>query len=785
MQWIALALVAGNVIATFCHGPPDRGETVVFLIMATGALFLSLRFGSRLALLLAVLLLGAFQALSSASSFHDRLDRLTFPVKNADVTVRILSMPTCYPEACQYRAEIVSADQDSLIGLNVALWHDRRAVEARSPIVSPKLDEHWAMTLSIKPVYGRSNPAGQNREQQMYRQYVDVSASVDGRAIRLQPARSAAARVRDQIILWIDQQTQHTESAAILKALSAGDTRSISQSQWQAFRQTGSLHLMAISGLHIGLIASCGWGLARVLYRIKWLRQRSSRARLAVYPALLLAALYSLMAGLSLPTQRALIMLCGVALATVCLRRQNGWQPFSLAMLLVLLIDPRQTLSPGFWFSFTAVAVLIGSAQCHPYWRHGRRSWWLIQWVVLCGLLPVSLGFGQPINPLSPILNLILIPYLGIVLLPLLMMGLIGGLSLDLLTDSIHQSGSWGGTLLKPAQWAAQLMSDALQWASDLLSWQVQIPASLVTLAISIVLVILLLGPGFRSWLLSGLMGAVILMSIMFQRPESRLRLHVLDVGQGLSVVIEYPGGYGIYDTGPGRPGRPGSSEQVIEPMLAHLFGPRNPDFILLSHHDNDHAGGFERLSQVRPAARHYLSGTTLERGHCRQGQSWVHGKTEFMILHPGEGLPYQGNNSSCVLLIRHGNQTVLLPGDIGSVIESRLLRLYPDQLEDVSVLVAAHHGSRSSSAEAFVSHLMPQWVVVSSGRGNRFGLPHPAVINRFRALGSRVVDTADCGYLQIAWDELGPRVLQRHRLDRPRLWHRRVENDQNCDLDA
>lgn len=787
MQWIALALVTGNVIITLFHGPPDRQDPVLLLLVAMLALLIAWRVQSRLALLLGVILLGAAQALGSAWSFHQRLDTLALPLRDVAITVRVLDMPRCFPEACQYRGEVLAAADEDMIGSVLAIWHDRRTIQPTPPQPLPRLDEHWRMTVSIRAVVGRSNPAGQDREQLMYRQHVIARASVSDpdQAKPVQRARSIAASLRNRVVDWIDRQTHQTEIAALLKALSAGDTRGVTPTQWQAFRETGSLHLMAISGLHIGLIAALGWWLARGLYRIRWLRQRCSRAALAVGPALILASLYAMLAGMSLPTRRALIMLGIVAAATLCMRRQNGWQALGVAALLMLLLDPRQTLSPGFWFSFSAVAVLIASAQCHPHWRHSRHSWWLIQWVVMCGLLPVSLGFGQPINPVSPLLNLLLIPYLGLVLLPLLLLGLSLGLSLDLLTGSDQAYHTTGGLLLQPAQWAAQGLSGFLDWCAAHLYWPVFLTTHPQLLLLSVVLVLLLLGPGFRGWLITGLMGVGMLVVLDRPGPQDQLRLHVLDVGQGLSVIIEYPGGYGIYDTGPGHPGRPGSSEQVIEPMLAQLFGAGDPDFLLLSHHDNDHAGGYPRLSQVRPAARELLSGTRTVTGNCRQGIAWVQGETRFKLLHPGSGLPYLGNDSSCVLLVRYGTQSILLPGDIGEVIETRLIRDYRDELENLSVLIASHHGSNSSSSEAFLAHLEPELSVISSGRDNRFGLPHPAVVDRLRRHNSRVLDTASCGYLEIALDKTGVRVLRRHRQDRPRLWHRRAAGETICDSDA
>ena len=250
--------------------------------------------------------------------------------------------------------------------------------------------------------------------------------------------------------------------------------------------------------------------------------------------------------------------------------------------------------------------------------------------------------------------------------------------------------------------------------------------------------------------------------------PEDVLaKIHVLDVGQGQAVLIETAEQLLVYDAGPASRFGWDAGESIVQPFIQSLHKP--PDLIVVSHHDQDHAGGLDALRQQWPETSWWGPNSATPQTRCHSKRQWHSPELKIQILHPNPYLPYLGNDSSCVLSIQIGSQRILLSGDISKIIERRLLR---DGLSNHDWLLVPHHGSKTSSSDEFVARLAPVWAVASVGRENSFGLPHAMVVDRYRTQPSHWLSTADHGYLQflVRRDAISLEVAQ--RADLRRIWH-------------
>jgi competence protein ComEC len=548
-------------------------------------------------------------------------------------------------------------------------------------------------------------------------------------------------------------------AGGFLAALTVGDRRGIRDQEWDILRATGTTHLLAISGLHVGLVAGFGGLLGYLLFQLltRFLVP-PPRPVLVMICALTLAWSYAAMAGFSLPTQRALAMLTVWAVAIALRRRTGGMLVLAIALMAVLLMNPRSVLTPGLWLSFTAVAALL--------WVLGpvrKGAWWRSQGIVFLALLPVMVASGVPVNPISPLINLMAIPWLGFVILPSLLLGVVMQLTVGL--DP--------GLLLTLSGWSVDILINALSRVAEIApQWQFARmgPLALFAAVTSVCLILMPSGlPGRLAGILAlgaGLIGAG------WASGEQPVRIHILDVGQGLAVLVRTAKHSLLYDTGP--KGRHGwrAADSVIIPYLK-AEGVDRLDLVIVSHGDSDHAGGVESFRD-RFETLHWL-GSRPDAGYpaCRAGQRWRWDGVEFLIHHPTPGLPYLGNESSCVLEIRHGRSSFLLTGDIGDIIESRLART----LAPVDGLTMPHHGSASSSSDAMLAALGPGLAIASAGHGNRFEMPREEVLQRYTNRGFATASTANCGRVLLEMDPVdGLRWIEAARHSQARRWRPRVK---------
>jgi competence protein ComEC len=636
-----------------------------------------------------------------------------------------------------------------------------------------RIGDAWRLKVRLKGPRGTRNPAGFDHERWLFVQRIDAKGYVrewsGNRPIEQNLVPSWIGRIRQEIARGIDHYTSSAHGAALLKALAVGDKRSIDRDAWQVFTRTGTNHLIAISGLHIGIVA--GW----LLYLGGWLWRHSERLCLG-WPALKAGAVialigatgYAALAGFTLPTQRALLMLVTTLGALMLGYRVQFGRSLILALFLVVLVDPLAPLSAGFWLSFIAVAVILwsigGRQGSLPGWRQGVR----VQIYVSVGLLPVLYLFFSQASMISPVVNLLMVPWFSLVLVPLTLIGIP-----VLLFPGLAQVWfAWLGTL-------AETTFQSLDWFS----------------AHNIALSVL---PEYDVWLwLAALIGSMLIllpigipgrwMGVWFclpvllttpQRPdEGEFWFTLLDVGQGMASVIETRNHLLVYDTGPKSGMGRDAAESIIIPYIRSR-GHDHIDLLLVSNGDRDHAGGLNSLQQAVPI-REILAGEAEEielARACQAGEQWSWDGVTFHLLHPPEGAHYRkSNDRSCVLQIRSGDWKILLPGDIEQEGEKQLLKQDHDRLKS-QIVVAPHHGSKSSSTPGFVSAVDPQWVLFSTGYKNSYGFPKSEVVQRWRSLGAKTLNTAQTGAIEFrigpGKKNLAPRL---YRELNARYWHQRI----------
>ena len=645
--------------------------------------------------------------------------------------------------------------------------------DSKAKPLALKAGERWRLTLRLKRPHGTANPHGFDFEIWALERniratgYVHnkgdnrrIDALADGFGYRIETWREA---VRDKF----DTTLGDAPYAGVLSALAIGDQNSILPAQWQVFTRTGVNHLMSISGLHITMLASLAFAAAY------WLWRRSVRLTLflparkaAALAALLTAISYALLSGFAVPAQRTVYMVGAVAAALWINRNFSLGQILSIALLGVLIPDPWAVISAGFWLSFGAVAlILYVTAQ-----RIGRSHWLVeyanVQWAMAIGLTPLLLGLFQQVSLVSPIANAIAIPLVSLVVVPLVLLG--------------------AALPLEAPLWLAHLTMDGvmrfLEWLNALPQavWTQHAPPAWSVAAAMLGVMWILLPRGFPArWL-----GFLLLLPMFMNTPEppaqGALRLIVFDVGQGLAVAAQTRQHALLYDTGPDFSGEADSGNRILIPTLRAL-GIAKLDGLILSHDDSDHTGGATSVMQAMPVGwvssslsdMHPLLQSVAHTRRCHDGENWNWDGVQFEILHPAHGSSgtkkTHDNEQSCVLRISVGEHSILLAGDIEKNSEARLIREHAGKLF-TSLLVAPHHGSKSSSSLDFVAATLPDYVVFTAGYRNRFGHPREEVLQRYADSGAELLRSDEDGAIMVEMNAQGLQ-MERYRKTHRRYW--------------
>ncbi len=634
--------------------------------------------------------------------------------------------------------------------------------------------ERWRLTVRLKRPHGFMNPGGFDYEGWLYRQHIDATGYVRHKSSYSPLASSPLLHPLDRLRQRLQRQLADLQGGepylGLIGALAIGDRSAIQPQQWQVLRATGTNHLMAISGLHIGLVAGMAFFLGRRIWGLLGrapLRLPATKAGALV--AVLAASLYASLAGFSIPTQRALIMILVVMGALLLQRQLSPARVLVVALAGVLVLDPLAVLATGFWLSFAAVAVILyglgGRLQKGPGWR----QWGQVQWVVSLGLLPLLMLSFHQAPLLSPLANLVAVPWVSLLVVPLILLGVAGLLLYPplgswLLLQAAHLLG-WLWPLL---EWFANIEGGVWQPATAPTPW------ALIAAAIGVLWILAPRGIPAR-WA-----GVVWTLPLILARPshphQGEVWFTLLDVGQGLAAVVQTQHHTLIYDTGPRFNDRFDTGQAVLIPFLRQQ-GIHHLDILIIGHGDNDHIGGAHSLLQ-RYHPDHILT-TVPEKlppmaEQCNRGQTWLWDGIRFSILHPSPGDRPQGNNASCVLKVEtSAGDGLLLTGDIERRAERQLVTANPSALH-AKILIAPHHGSKSSSSARFIEAVAPEYVLFPVGYRNRFHHPHPRVVMRYRARGVRMLDSATQGAIRFKMDENGVSRPESYRLSARHYWNAR-----------
>ena len=590
-----------------------------------------------------------------------------------------------------------------------------------------RVDGRWR----FKPLTSQVNPGSHPDQARWASRGIDAAVTPVSQLTR-SPLDQPIPRFRSRVIdSWADREG---EGWAAMRALLLGDTRSLSQAAWRDLRHLGVVHVLVISGLHIGLLASLCFLLLQLPRR--FLRIRGDRGGMAFMSlsTLMVTGCYAVLVGASLPVMRAYLMLVAAQLPQLLGWNTSGRHGLLLAISAMLLWDPRILLGASFWLSAGATWLLV----CAPWQSLGIRSLMAAQIKIIVLMSPLTLFWFGETSLLGLATNLVVVPAVTLFMVPL---GMLGLLLFDV-APTVSEQLWWFGAQI----WL--LLRSGFDWVLGCCrAWAVMSAHPGVLQGALGLLALLLWGESRRY------AAVVFLIAALWPWPERQTAtessMTLLDVGQGLSVVIQVGERTLIYDTGYGELEGFTQAEKVVLPYLATRNIERI-DILLISHADLDHSGGAHVLRDHLPVRRHLGFGGEP----CRNGERWRWHSVEFLIINgPGQG-ETDRNDGSCGLLIRTAGLSVLIPGDVSADRERQWVRYWRDELA-ASMLVLAHHGSRSSSSHALLKWANPDWGLVSAGRGNAFGHPHREVVERVtRSAQTTLLSTAISGAIEISYTE-------------------------------
>ena len=711
------------------------------------------------------------------------------------VTGRVMSLADRHDRGWRVRLDLIQVDltrgpqPESRQG--GARWHwrgvpddwrvpERVSVGLPSGHVEPVPGQVWRWPVQLDAPDGLHNPGAPDVVLLAWGQGVRASGRMDASreqgVLLKQPSWWSVGvferlRMHWRHRIWAQVSGPHhpeggmTERVAgIVRGLSIGEQNAIEADDWDALRLTGTAHLAAISGLHIAMM---GLLVAQVVdtvwRRSAWLMHRCPAPVAARWALLGGAWVYALLAGWGLPAQRTVWMIA----LMVSLRHTGRMWPWPVVVVSaavgVTVIDPWALLAPGFWLSFVAVAVLmwgggvlvVGRADDRSLGARARsaaHSLWHSQWVATLGLAPLSLIFFQAVSIVGLLANLVCIPLFSVVITPLALLG-------------TAWAGAW--QVLQPL---LTLVLTALSAVADwpFTQWQVPVVSGWAA-ALALLAGAMWVAPcSWRMRLLALPLCLPLVWSTSWSQQlpgpsHGHVDLMAADVGQGTAVLVRTARHTLLFDTGPAVDRGRDAGRRVLLGLMRSA-GVGHLDVLMLSHGDADHIGGAASVVRRTPVG---LWRTSLPPDHellvgrhvrgqrpthqpCEAGQQWQWDGVQFDVLHPSEHITdadeRADNAVSCVLSITAQGRRVLIAGDIESAQEWALVQQTDPQQLRSEVLLVPHHGSQTSSTEPFLKVVQPKVAVILVGARYVFGHPHPPVVQRYRTMGVRVVQTPHCG---------------------------------------
>lgn len=617
-----------------------------------------------------------------------------------------------------------------------------------------KVGDYWHLHVKLKRPHSTYNPGEFDYEAYLLQNQIRVTGYVvsknDNKCIKSLWYHHPIDRARQKLAEKIRTSLANRPYTDFIIALLVGDQNNIEVSKWQVLRRTGTIHFLIIAGLHIGFIASFMFFVGKFLWKlIPSLCLTIPAQKFGAILALLSSVIYSTLAGFSIPTQRALIMVSMFMSGILLNRNINGYTALLIALFCVLLFNPLAPFTSGFWLSFAAVFFIIYALQGRLKAKNKLYRYCKLQWALTIGLAPLTLALFQQTPIVSFLGNSVAVPWIGFIVIPLVFLGgctilfweKLGQLILIFACKAISIIWIW-------LEWLASLPIASFEHAIN----------NFWILAASLIGILLILAP--RGWP-NRCLGCMCLAPLFFYTPPNpnygEAWFTLLDVGQGLASVIRTQNHTLIYDTGPKFFDNSDTGDRIILPFLHHL-SINKVDMLVVSHGDEDHSGGAKTILNNIPVTQFITSVPEFfapyPATHCYAEQNWQWDGVNFIVLHPQKkDNEFSGNNASCVLRVSTGSKSVLLTGDIEKSAEFEIVKNFGSMLQS-SILVAPHHGSDTSSSLEFINAVQPEYVLFATGYLNRFHFPSTFTVTNYLQNHVKTVNSAYTGAITFKFNE-------------------------------
>ncbi len=716
--------------------------------------------------------------------------------KNIDIIGVVASLPEVTERGERFRFDVEKVlTNDALnppkIPQHISLNYYRE-VGSSKPENAPSLTnyfhagERWQFTVRLKRPHSTYNPHGFDFEAWALAENMRATGTIRNKSAYKKLTNFVfkpsylVENSREKIGNIITRTLANKPYAGVIRALVVGDDSQILQAQWDVFFRTGVGHLVSISGLHITMLAGLAFAITTFIWRrFPGVVMHLPTRKAATIVGVLAALLYALLAGMSVPTQRTLFMLITFSAALLFGRNLAISRVLAIALIVVVLFDPWAVIAPGFWLSFGAVALIAYVTVARLKAAHWLKTAINTQWAISLGLLPLLIFmFGQT-SIVSPLANAFSIPVISLLVVPLAIFGSL--LNLDFMLQASH--------------WILEMCMHGLNWLATLPTWQQAAPP-MWTLFIAMFGVLWLLLPrGFpQRWLGLVLLFPLFLVNISSPK-NGEMQVVVLDVGQGLAVVVQTKNHTLLYDAGLRYSAQSDAGDKIVVPYLRGQ-GVKKLDGFIVSHNDADHSGGAASVLAQMPVTW-LASSFDLAVGNlpkkaikCFTGQHWQWDKVNFEVLHPSiesdENVKIKDNNRSCVVKVTSQFGSLLLTGDIEKEAEKALLAtslqtaihmpsgdvILQNNVLKSDVLIAPHHGSKTSSTANFVQAVGARHVIFTVGYLNRFKHPKPLIEKRFVESGALTYRSDYQGALKIDFTRIHPIKIEAWRQSQSRYWH-------------
>lgn len=698
--------------------------------------------------------------------------------------------------------EVIHLDGESSTPIKRVMlnWYETRFI--------PESGDQLRVKAKIKRIHGRLNPNSFDYHTWLFAQGIDATGYVIADPANQRTGDSQLnlfEKLRQAIDEIHNRFSNQRDYKAITQALITGDKDNFSESQWNLFRQTGTMHLIVISGLHIGLLSWLAFHLLSRCIRLTGLGMPRYRADFwAAIGSALTAFGYAGLAGFTIPSLRAMVMVWALLSGMIFAYPINYQTRFLLALALVLAVDPLAFYSPGFWLSFGIIAIILVYTKARLYQSVSDRRSKIKDFVLLQGFIFISITpwlalYFKQVSLIAPLANLFAIPYVSFILVPADFF-----VSLFAL---ITQHISW---LEQINFWLFQLLGNLTGLFVTLLHGFHAIPfaslnlpyADLAWVLLLIIAALCLFFP-IKNLVYPGLLCVLVLLLPRTPLLKSgEFSIGFIDTGQSLSVLVKTRSHSLLYDAGPrfnrnyfvqnGAYGKQGyrndglfsamQADSLIDtailPSMQH-YAIHQPDKVIISHDNQDHSGGLPHLL-IRGLVKHLHAPPEVlmqffylipRKEECIAGMEWSWDQVTFRVIHPHAFNMYSKiNNRSCVIQITSPYGSALLTGDIQKQAEKQLIQnalVYPLQSQ---LLLVPHHGSKTSSTPNFIQTVNPEYAVISVGYQNRFQHPHSQVLKLYEQSGITLKRTDRDGLVNFTFTHEGIK-LSSQREKQPKYW--------------